>query len=430
LLFKPRKLALPEDLTIKRTAHRITGERTVAKAMRRADMIAITQTILAMALWRMMFVTKEIPSGDPRRPIALAWMDGLEGCGKVGRVWRTRCGHRHSHYTTDCCHQAPCPREQRRRVEAFWGRLIALAKILMDCPRGKDYARLANELKDPDVSDCAWSMITISPKQVGTLEERVQWCLDLRAKLWRLLKRKYHAHAAFGAIEMGQLGTGNVHFHMLVYCQPVPRDETVVRKWHYRDLFSLQSWLRSTDCTVAGCDHPSDDRCDECRRAKCACSHPRQDRRPRCNGSWGVDVRRAYVKKETARFDPANGAIHEAIKYAISPVLPDALPEPGVAPSARQMEYAERVIRFQLAIRNRKRIETYGRARPRQPEEDRWADESEPDEDGGAPKCPECDERMVYAATGIRHGGRMEWFREQCAAPKRREGTPRRARAP
>ena len=213
--------------------------------------------------------------------------------------------------------------------------------------------------------------------------------------------------------------TGNVHFHLLAYCRPVPRDEATAVRWRCRDTFNLQSWLRSKDCTVKRCKHSADDRCDECRRGNRGCPHPRENGRPRCNGSWGVDIRKAYVGKGTTRFDPACGAIHEAIKYAISPVLLDELPEPGVAPTARQLAHAEQVIRFHLAMHHRKRIETYGLARPRQPEEDRWADEREPEEDGAAPTCPECDRPMVYAATGIRHGGRMEWFRERCTGRSR-----------
>jgi len=71
-----------------------------------------------------------------------------------------------------------------------------------------------------------------------------------------------------------------------------------------------------------------------------------------------------------------------------------------------------------------------GLARPRQPEEDRWMDEREPDEEASPPKCPECDEPMVYAATGIRHGWHVEWFRQHCEALERRQGAPKHARAP
>ncbi len=121
--------------------------------------------------------------------------------------------------------------------------------------------------------------------------------------------------AGVGAIEEGEHEGENVHLHFLALCRFAPRRE-------------LQHWLQARDCTIRKCHHPADDRCDDCKRDKLGgCHHPEVlpdgRLRPRCNGSWYVDVRQARKRDRDGRLVYGNGAdaAAEVVKYACKPTM-------------------------------------------------------------------------------------------------------------
>jgi hypothetical protein len=372
-----------------------------------------------------------------------SWSDGLAMCGHECRLYA--CGPcRKATVVAHCCHLAICPREQRRRSQRWCARAAALAQLLPNLPRGRDFKRVVGLTKralgktTTDINNNTWKAIEIGLKQSGSAADRLDAAVELRAKFMRLMRRRYDMMAGFASIEMGP--TGNIHIHAVVYSAYVPRAD-------------LQRWLRSQDCTVPNCAHPPDDRCAACKRERRGgCKHSRvtthtkvvrcadgtmrklrvRDKRPRCNGSWYVDVRKTYVRDDVIGYsDPVTAGIVEAITYAAAPVGSkpgkpgqpghDA-PTPGEAPTESQLVYGEELVRFFLALRDRKRVETYGLARAPDPHEENGIDDREPDPEGGVPLCPGCGKSMKYAATGECWGGRWnkyDFFRERFPASAR-----------
>lgn len=409
----------------------ITGAECVSEQRKRMDQVAATMALYAQVIPRVRASTNDAK----QRTLLDSWLTAAETCGDEVRIYRCP---KHGHAVTVgyCCHKALCPREQRRRAQRWQARLTALAKTLPNEPRGADYKRLRASGAPVNVGTFTWKMITIALKQSGTYEERLDAIVDARARLARLLTQHAGMLAGIGAIEMGDKairrgGRGNVHLHFLAYCGFVARDPRKAS----RDGFDLQSWLRAYDCTIPGCRHDADDRCDQCKREHHACTHPRSDGTARCDGSWYVDVRKAYVSEKGARYhDPEVGAIVEAVKYACAPVSADDVPRPGEAPTPSQLAHAAQVIEFFLALHGRHRVETYGLAKqPAEHEaaacddvagesyEPRDLEEGDDSTSKGPPKCPECDEPMKYAATGVRRGAVYGWFRE---APRPRARAP------
>jgi len=442
---KSGKWYRPVQFRPARTAHAIGESNAVKRQMRRMNQHRATVEMYRGSIDRVI-----ARGGLSQRDIKslLSWSDGLAMCGQECRLYA--CGPcRKSTVVAHCCHLAICPREQRRRSQRWCARAAALAQILPDHPRGRDFKRVVGLTKralgktTTDVNNHTWKAIEIGLIQRGSVEDRLNAAVDLRAKFMRLLRRRYLMMAGFASIEMGP--TGNIHIHAVVYSAFLPRED-------------LQRWLRSQDCTVPNCAHSPDDRCAACKRERRGgCTHPRvarrwklvrcgrgtkmkkvrarvHDERPRCNGSWYVDVRKTYVRDDVMGYsDPVTAGIVEAIKYAAAPVGSkpgkpgqrghDA-PKPGDAPTESQLAYGEELVRFFLALRDRKRVETYGLARAPDPHEENGVDDREPDEDGGVPLCPDCGKPMKYAATGECWGGRWnkyDFFRERF---------PARARAP
>ncbi len=424
----------PVQFRPERTKHPIGASNAVKRQIRRMNQHAATVEMYRGAIARVL-----ARGGLSQRDVGslLGWSDGLAICGDTFRVYHCA-KHRKATVISPCCHLAMCPREQRRRSQRWCARGAALVKMLPNEPRGKDFKGVVGLTKGAlgeettDITDHTWKAIEVGLRQEGTVAERLDAHVELRAKLMRLLRRRYRMMAGFGSIEMGP--TGNIHLHIVAYCAYLPRED-------------MQRWLRSQDCTVPHCAHTPDDRCAACKREKRSpCRHPRvtsrttltraadgkmrklrvRDRRPRCNGSWYVDVRKCYVRDEMIGYgDPVTGGIVEAIKYAAAPVGSkpgkpgqrghDA-PTPGEAPTESQLAYGEELVRFFLALRDRKRVETYGLAREPDPHEENGVDDREPDAEGGIPLCPECGQKMKYAATGERWGGRWnmyEVFRER-----------------
>jgi hypothetical protein len=240
--------------------------------------------------------------------------------------------------------------------------------------------------------------------------------------------------AGIAALEEGE--HDNVHVHFFALCKYIPNERRGSRP--------LERWLRSRDCTVPGCDHPPDDRCDECRHwawtddlgrehVGRACNHvevmPGGNERKRCPGSWYVDVREAYSRRGRGRLalrgakrgacgSPADAAA-EVVKYACKPVVHgnphDASPEELIEERA----HARRVVLFYLALRGRHRVETYGFAREVAPEEGDAADDAEPTDAAPRCSCGNVGCVMVCVGFGKRtfEGSRYEW-----GAPCARDG--------
>jgi len=189
--------------------------------------------------------------------------------------------------------------------------------------------------------------------------------------------------AAFGAIEQGE--DSNVHLHALAYCDYVGRSV-------------LQSWLRSRDCTVPGCKHPADDRCDACKAAKKTCFHA-DGTRVRCNGSWVVNVQAISGEK----------GVYEAIKYAAAPVALHDIPEPGKAATDTQLLFAMRLLRFYLVMRGRHRVETYGGAKD---DSALAQDDDDLPLDGEMLPCPKGNV-LEFVSFGVNQNGTYLWYRTQ-----------------
>jgi hypothetical protein len=240
--------------------------------------------------------------------------------------------------------------------------------------------RLYDQLQDTPIF--RWRLVTMSLRKTGDIARDVEATLKMRAGLMRLLRSKFGMMAGFGAVEQGD--DNNIHLHALVYCRYVERAK-------------LQSWLRSRDCTIRGCKHPADDRCEACISAKTACAHP-DGVRVRCDGSWVVNVQMVRGRK----------GVQEAIKYAAAPVALHDLPTEGMPASPVQLAHAERLLRFYLTMQDRHRVETYGAAK----------EDVEPDEaddvplDGEMRPCSQ-GRPLEFVAFGVNQDVGYVWFRTQ-----------------
>jgi hypothetical protein len=190
------------------------------------------------------------------------------------------------------------------------------------------------------------------------LAGHVDKTLDTRAKLARFLDRNFHLSAAYMSLDLGT-EKQSLHFHVVALMDYAPRE-------------LLQSWLRSTDCTVPGCSHPADDRCEACKKAKHRCEHPHADGTPRCNGSWYVHIEAIGVKCPVCKrrvgkanccgttfADRSRKGFREVLKYSAAPVDVANPPEPGEPFNEGQFHHAEGVLQFFLATRHRHRITSY-----------------------------------------------------------------------
>ena len=153
---------------------------------------------------------------------------------------------------------------------------------------------------------------------------------------------------------------------------------------------------------MPGCTHPADDRCDACKKAKCACTHPDGERQ-RCTGSWVVDVRQVRDRKHKgSAVDPAvalKSAVRECAKYACAPAIEQNGEKVGIwsATEDARRARAELVLRFGAAMEGRHRFAFVGK-------HGLSAVEAEP-----APslaqlarmRCPHCGGRFVPRAVGM-----------------------------
>jgi hypothetical protein len=284
----------------------------------------------------------------------------LRDCGS--QVFVRQCCAGHTRTFAECCQVPMCPRYQRKRS----GHWVARARALMESPA---YAGKVPKLLT----------VTLRHPEGETLPEAVEKAIKLRAAVMRHLRKVYGLTAAFGALEMSE--HGHVHLHIIAWCAFLPRP-------------LLQSWLRGRDCTVPGCAHPADDRCDECRAGKVECSHL-DGGRQRCNGSFMLDVRKC--------FDPI-----EALKYAAAPVVVENVSQLVFTES--QLEAGERMVRFYLAIQGRHRVETYGDAKNVVENEDAE------DEDRRVDVC-HCGQPLRLIATGYVQPGAHGYRWERACGP-------------
>lgn len=314
----------------------------------------------------------------------IGWRRKMEECGLDVDIFE--CPHGHTATRTWCCHCAPCPREQRSRSARWVNRALLLAEQLKTTPTHR------------------WRFLTLSLKNLGVIDLDVDNTIKLRAKLARHLRKHYGMKAGFITVDVGD-GVDNPHLHAAVYCEYLPRAE-------------LQTWLRSTDCTVPGCSHPlADDRCDVCKQEKHACTHD-DNGRVRCNGSWVIDVREVNRQHGGLR-----GGLQEVLKYATAPVSSKkqkandkdffddddkpGVPRKGYAFTDEQLLRAAKLMRLYVVLHKRHRIETYGLARPAQPDEEPG---DELDEGTGTPRCRVCGEPMEHVARGTRTDkGKYDW---------------------
>lgn len=279
------------------------------QAYRRQDQIRATQRIYKRGMTRLI----EHGAVSAMEIFTLeGWFKRMNGCGRT--VWMKGCAAGHKRPLTECCDVPMCPRYQRKRSNHWIARVRAL--MASQTYKGKRPKLLTVALRHPAGE---------------TLPEAVEKVIKLRAVLMRHLRKTYGMTAAVAPLEMSD--TGHVHLHSIVFSDFLPRA-------------LLQRWLRARDCTVSGCNHPADDRCDACREGSVECVHLDGERR-RCNGSFMVDVRICY--------DPV-----EALKYAAAPVVCDG---GDAEPTETQLEAAARTVRFYLAISGRHRVETYGDAK-------------------------------------------------------------------
>ena len=245
--------------------------------------------------------------------ILSGWLVRMSQC--AATVWLKACSDNHARAVVECCQVPMCPRCQRKRAN-HW---VARAQALLTGTRvdGKKPRMVTVGLRHPDGES-----LLVAARKV----------IKLRAALMRKLRREYGMTAAFAAIEMSD--NGHVHLHCLVWSDYTPRT-------------LLQTWLRGRDCTVPGCSHPADDRCDSCRASKIGCAH-HYGQRQRCNGSYMVDIRKCSSPVE-------------AMKYSVKPIV--SATDHAEAPTPEQLAQAIRTVMFYLGLYKRHRIETYGEAK-------------------------------------------------------------------
>ena len=171
-----------------------------------------------------------------------------------------------------------------------------------------------------------WSSVSAGLVSTGNIIADVNRTLGLRAKMWPHLRDKHGAVAGIIAVDCG-LKHGHVHLHALVYSPFIERKH-------------FATWLQSQDCTVVGCNHLPDDRCELCKHEKKACNHL-DDGRTRCNGSWNFHIKSA-----------------EHLKRPIDYML---RPDAGYA-DEDWIEFAELRLAYYLALNRRKKIQRFGLA--------------------------------------------------------------------
>jgi hypothetical protein len=278
--------------------------------------------------------------------ILSGWLDRIRVCGAT--VWLKECANDHTRAIAECCGVPLCPRYQRKRSQRWIRRASALIALLH------------RESKVP-------KLLTVTLRRNGAdWKSQIDSMVKLRAALMRLLRRCYGLEAAFAAIEISH--GGHVHIHAVIWSDYVPRA-------------LLQTWLRSRDCTVPGCPHPADDRCQRCRQEQVACKHL-DGKRERCNGSYMIDIRQCHSPIE-------------ALKYATAPIVCEAAPRGSKRFSPEQLEMALQTIRLYLALYRRHRVETYGAAKVT------IQGEGSDDEDADIDRC-HCGSPLHMAAVGIR----------------------------
>lgn len=333
-----------------------------------------------------------------------------------------------------CCRTAPCPREQRRRSAVWVKRAEALHGAgLTDGAwwraselgsRGRkiewEHGSVADGFRRPDgvgYQRCSWKMVTLGFRRGASRKADVDEIIRRRAAFAREFAP--WIVAGFAAIEQGATSGRHIHLHAMIYGPFLPRD-------------LVEKWWRALDCTVAGCAHPSNDRCEECKGAckehravdgrprrdlKCsacralsrACEHPDGERQ-RCNGSWYVDVRKSRRGK--------HGFI-EGLKYAAAPVEPSDAPHVGDDPTEEQQARAGDVLEFYVALHGRHRVETYGLAKPSAKIEigEVLPGVSDAEPDGTTPSCPTCKRPMVALPCWFRVPGGAGRYVEMRAGP-------------
>ncbi len=228
------------------------------------------------------------------------WSRRLVLCGDTVVIKNCPDGHRTTREFR-CCKTPPCSHTHARESAKWQGRTVLLMERL---PSGERWGRVKSslariEVSVPDSDDhpdhfrkMGWKFVSIGLRGTGDFIHDIQVTLGpLKRNLRRWLKR----HGAVAFVIALDVGTGHgsqphPHLHALIYGPHIEREP-------------LQRWLRAQDCTVAGCNHPADDRCDECRAVACECHHT-DGGRQRCNGSWDVDIRQAKTP-------------HEALGYAV-----------------------------------------------------------------------------------------------------------------
>jgi hypothetical protein len=330
---------------------------------RRCDDIAATQDVLLDAM-RSVLASGQWSWSEPltakHATIIEGWILRMEQCAQI--QWTSRCptdGTATSR--TNCCHVPVCPMEQHAHAAEWVDRLRELMPTLRD----------GNVFR--------WRFFTLSFRKTGDIDLDTEKHLKLRRRFERWLNRKFSCQAFAGFVQLGEKTGTFAHLHCLAFCKRV--------QWQ-----TLRRWLQAIDCTVRGCRHPSNDRCPECRAAKKGvCEHLDGDRQ-RCNGSWTADVRAADKW----------GGPSEVCRYAARPYLLDDPPRSGETPTARQLEYAERVIRFFLATYKRHRVYVSGALAQRH----RLAAAI-----AVGNVCPKCHGPMKLFSRGYRERGRYRWER-------------------
>ncbi len=343
------------------------------------------------------------------RGTALTWADKLEQCGNEVFVYGCKTdvckGKGKKRMTCSCCNLECCPRRQRRYAQGWVERITCFSTALERYGVGLNPdAEIA-----PVPKSLRWRHFVVSPRARGTIFDEVNAMVKLRADLMDYLTRDYGMIAAFGAIE--REGTG--HVHAVALCE-------------YVDYRVLEHWLRKRDCTVRKCHHPANDRCGVCtRNNRGDCQHPELlpdgRLRPRCNGSWYVHVSECYERGPDGRRIKSGkslaGAAREAIKYVTKPTahgrslhaLADVPEDVWRVELADEVAHARESMLFHLALAGRHRVETYGLARERAPQEAAAIDDAEPN--GTAPMCPDCGLPMHFLMHGARLGTMYDWQR-------------------
>jgi hypothetical protein len=364
------------------------------------------------------------PSPAPVSAPAALLADGKVEQRRLEFLW-LRCPHGHNRFVVPCCQCPLCFRQQRRRSARWMAGMDAAPRL----PRTWQYRWRHVEwslwqrdlVRDEVFLDALRSGDDGGLRRAfASIERRSDETLKLRGKFMRMLRDKYGdaRWTGYAKLEMGDVN-GMMHVHALVYCRYLPREE-------------LQRWLRERDCTVPGCQHPPDDRCEECqtvvwfnergeRKVGRACTHPERLRngglRQRCNGSWTVHINEPYEEgSDGERMRGTAGANRELGKYICQPFnlacdddggsshaapvggMSDAqfaaalgLALRGEGPLARVFACALREMSFQLVLsaKGRHCFERYGLARDQNVDE-QVGDDVEPDGDAETRPCERC----------------------------------------